>query len=313
MNSLHSIRWALMTVACSAWCWGAEYRLPRNQTHVREDHHEARTTAYDVRSSTPLTLPAGMPIGRGSVGVGYHFRDVDWDDIEPSEQGDRHEVRGVLRTRIWQHWGAEIEFVGADSDHADGLTVGDLQIRTTMPLRQERYSAVLVTLGWRAPLGDGKDLEVSHAADDFGGSGGELGLRWTESVSLATVHVNLSGAFHPNAINDLEQALTTEDGTVIPEGDFEHQFYEGSAAVSIGYRFSRWWRAGIDAGATIRRWEGDDDDQDFEDVNLSTIGWIGLNWRPGSQLTLGAGVDPDLLGADESDALILSGAVELDF
>jgi hypothetical protein len=302
----------LILLLGGGFCGAVEYRLPRNQTTVREDRHQVRTTAYDVRTRTPLALPAGMPASRGTVSVGYLFHEVDWEDVEPANQGDKHQVTGLLRTRVWENWGAEMLVVGTESDYAGSIAVGDLLIRAAIPLRQERYSAILLTAGWRLPIADNQELEESHGGD-LDASGGELGLRWSESFGFTTTHLNLHGMFHPQATNDLDDPIVLQDGLVIPEGTFEHQYYEAQATLSVGYRLNRWLRLGVDAQGTVRRWEGDESDQDMQSERLTALGWLGVNWRPGSQVVAGFGVDPELLDEEGFDGWTWAAALELDF
>jgi len=290
-----------------------EYRLPRNQTHVREEAFRVRTTAGDVRSATPMTMAAGAPIGRGSVILRYGSHDIWWDDVDPEAQGEKQMLVGTLRSRVWKRVGMEVDVVGLDAEQNDGMTVGDMAIRSVFPLREERYSAVSLTATWLIPIGGDEDLEYAHGGGKIEGSGGALGLRWSESIGLATFHLNVDAQFYPNAKNMLHTDILLKDGHVIPAGEYEHRFYEGRAAVSGSYRWTKWLRTGIDGEAIVQRWDGDEDDQTMEAERYGVIGWIGFNWRPGSQVVLGAGINPQLDGKRDSDEMIYRAGLELDF
>lgn len=303
--------------------YGADvFMFPQNQTVLREQRGEIHTVFQDVRAPMIATMPGMGMYDTCQLRVGSTYSHAWWDGLldEQKDQGRALDTTVLARLRLAGWCAFEIEAGVQDSQVADNLDLRNIDTRLAFTLFQARYTGVTLALGAAAPISsEGKVPGYNHE-NDFTRWSYLAEVRFTTNLGFNVLSLNVGGRWTPNALNEFEEGLGTEDGDPIASGPGTQNNYarlDGRAAWS--YRPLRYVRAGLEYQLkwdTFELSHADPAEGDLDLTNGNHVGSVFVEVNPVRELAIIAHCGANFMRwnhGERADALVFGGILQATF
>jgi hypothetical protein len=277
--------------------------LPRRQKTIeREEKGEIKTVWPDLRIGGLDIHPAmPLPTWGGMATILYEQEDKYRNNLTENREGRTKSYGARLEQSLWSWGWVEFEGRGLRSEFDRVDNVSDLESVLVFAPYRDRYTALAFELGTQVSVADGSDIDYNHN-HTFNTPTYIIGSRFGFVVGFCCITLNARGLANFAGHTVTQAPRTTDDGAVIPAGDWNNRFVGGDFGGTISYRLLRQLRIGVEGRFVIKTWKGieDGDTARIRDYGLPCMGYLEITPIAWWLLRAGVGYDPiDPLAKDQ--------------